>query len=262
MAQRYAHAKQFKRHKKQIRFLRTRLGRVRRDIARRIKNSPVLQERFAEVLRKARIIEAQVLNKRASVKLYSWHAPETECIGKGKAHRPYEFGCKATFTTTNRRTKAGMFVLHADALHGNPFDGHTLGKVLKQTGDLTGVTPTSAYVDKGYKGHKQNQQTFDAKTRQTTRPPWKVYMSGRKGLKPHIQKELKRRSAIEPVIGHMKEQHRLGRNLLAGRDGDRFNAKMAAVAYNFNRLIKWFGALLRLIWTTVFATMSQTKTAS
>jgi len=262
MAQRYAHAKQFKRHRRQIRFLRTRLGRVIRDVVRRIKDKPLLQEQFAAPLRKARIIEAQLLNKRAPEKLYSWYAPETECIGKGKAHKPYEFGCKATFTTTNRRTKAGMFVLHAEALHGNPFDGHTLSRVLRETAGLTGVTPIAVFVDKGYKGHKQNQWTFDPEIRLTTRPPWRVYMSGRKALKPTLKKELKRRSAIEPVIGHMKEDHRLGRNYLKRRSGDRFNAKMAAAAYNFKRLLKWFQAILRFIWKVVFATLPQPKYAS
>ena len=90
------------------------------------------------------------------------------------------------------RPRRGMFVLHADALHGRPHDGHTLGKVLSQTQSLTGVAPTHAYVDKGYKGHKQNRWTFDPHTHQSTRPPWRVFMSGRKALKPHLQRELKR----------------------------------------------------------------------
>jgi IS5 family transposase len=243
-AGRYAHAKQWRRHRREIKFLRTRLGRVRRDIERAIIQRPGLRARFAEPLRKARIIEAQVLNARAPVKLYSWHAPETECIGKGKARQPYEFGCKATFTVTNRRTRAGMFVLHADALHGRPHDGHTLGGVLEQTTDLTGVTPLRAYVDKGYKGHKQNQYRFKPGTRQTVRPPWRVFMSGRKALKPSIARELKRRSAIEPVIGHAKHGHRMERNYLKGRHGDRFNAKMAAAGFNFSRLLDWFAILL------------------
>jgi len=154
MAQRYAHAKQYKRCRRQVKFLKTRLGRVIRDIERQTIDDAVLRERFAEPLRKARTIKGQALNRRADEKIYSWASPETECIGKGKPHKPYEFGVKATITTTNARTKAGMFVLHADALAGNPFDGHTPGKVLTQTAALTGVDPTHAYVDKGYKGHK------------------------------------------------------------------------------------------------------------
>ena len=251
MAQRYGHAKQFKRHKNRVRFLKRRLGRVCRDIERQIEDGPVLQERFAPSLRKARIIENQALNARAPEKLYSWHAPETECIGKGKAHKPYEFGCKATFTTTNGTTKAGIFVLHAEALHGNPFDGHTLGRVLTETAELTGVTPLRVHVDKGYKRHKQNKWTFDPQTHQTVRPPWRIYMSGRKALKPHLKKELRRRSAIEAIIGHLKAEHRLGRNFLKGRAGDRFNAKMAAVGFNFTRLLRSFEDLSRQIWHVI-----------
>ena len=57
-------------------------------------------------------------------KLYSPHAAEVECIAKGKAHKPYEFGCKVTVTTTNAAAPGGHFVLHIEALHGNPYDGH------------------------------------------------------------------------------------------------------------------------------------------
>jgi hypothetical protein len=105
-------------------------------------------------------------SRQASPKIYSWHATEVACIGKGKAKAPYAFGCKATITTTNGSAPGGTFVLHADALHDNPYDGHTLGNVLTETSNLTGVTPKRAYVDKGYRGHKQNQSHFDPETRQ------------------------------------------------------------------------------------------------
>jgi len=257
MAGRYAHAKQYKRMRKQLKFLKTRLERVARDIERNIESNPEKQAVFAESLRKARIIGAQALNRRAKPKIYSWHAPEVECIGKGKARAPYEFGCKATITTTNGRAKGGMFILHADALHGNPFDGHTLGEVLKQTATLTGITPKRAHVDRGYRGHKQNLHTPDPATGQPTRPPWRVFISGRKTLKPnlkaelkHLKAELKRRAAIEPVIGHMKADHRMGRNHLKTRSGDRFNVKMAAIGFNFRRILKWLETLVSwlLLW--------------
>ena len=250
MAGRYAHAKQYKRMRKQLKFLKTRLGRVSRDIERNIEGKPELRAAFAESLRKACIIGAQALNRRAKPKIYSWHAPEVECIGKGKARAPYEFGCKATITTTNGRAKGGMFILHADALHGNPFDGHTLGEVLKQTAALTSVTPKRAHVDKGYRGHKQNLHTPDPTSGLPARPPWRVFISGRKALKPHLKAELKRRSAIEPVIGHMKADHRMAKNHLKGTNGDRFNVKMAAIGFNFRRILKWLEAsvLWLLLW--------------
>lgn len=223
MAQRYDHAKQYKLHRRQVKFLKTRLGRLIRDIKRKTAHEPALQEALAVSLVKEQTIKTQALNKTAPHKRYSWAAPETECIGKGKPYKPYEFGVKATITTTNARIKAGMFVVHANALHGNPFDGHMLGKVLSETQALNVVAPTHAYVDKGHKGHKQNRFTFDPEIRQPTRPPWRVFMSGQKALKPHVQKKLRRRSAIEPVIRHMKQEHRMGRNFLKDQTGDRFN---------------------------------------
>jgi IS5 family transposase len=112
MAGRYAHAKQFKRMGRELRFLRTRLGRLIRDIRRKTRDDTDLEEAFAVALGRASQIRSQKQRQRGW-KLYSWHAPETECIGKGKAHRPYEFGCKVSLTTTNRRCKGGQFILLA-----------------------------------------------------------------------------------------------------------------------------------------------------
>ena len=119
MAGRYAHAKQFKRHNKMLNFLRTRLGRIIRDIQRKIEGNEKLAEAFAVSLSKALQIRHQKQRQRGQ-KLYSWHAPETECIGKGKVAKPYEFGVKVSLTTTNKRCKGGQFILHAQALPGNP----------------------------------------------------------------------------------------------------------------------------------------------
>lgn len=253
---RYGHAKQYKRRNREIRFLKRRLGRVIRNIERLIKGNKGLEAQFAELLTRARIIHDQALNRKASPKVYSWHASEVECIGKGKAKAPYEFGCKATITTTNGCSAGGMFVLHADALHGNPYDGHTLGNVLTETADLTGVVPKRAYVDKGYRGHKQNQTHFDPETRQDIRAPWRVFMAGRKALKPHLKAELKRRPAIEPVIGHLKSDHRMGRNHLKGKTGDRFNVKMAAIGFNFRRVLAWLKDFLRDILARITALLT------
>jgi IS5 family transposase len=170
-AGRYGHAKQFKRRNRMIRFLKARLGRVIREIERQTAGDDELAAGFADSLAKAQTIRDQALVKRAGRKIYSWHAPEVECIGKGKARAPYEFGCKATVTTTNGRARGGMFVLHAAALHGNPFDGHTLGRVLAETAEMTGVTPKRVHVDKGYRGHRQDRAVFDPETRRDVPPP-------------------------------------------------------------------------------------------
>ena len=152
MAGRYSHAKQFKRYNGRLRFLRTRLGRLIRDIRRKTEHDAELRQAFAIALSRAEQIRGQKQRQRGW-KLYSWHAPEVECIGKGKAKAPYEFGCKVSVTTPATKPKGGQFVLHAKALHGNPYDGHTLGPVIAETEALTGVEVKRAHVDKGYRGH-------------------------------------------------------------------------------------------------------------
>ncbi len=171
MAGRYAHAKQFKRMNKKIKFLRTRLGRLVRDIRRKVEGDDKLEEVFALPLSKAMQIRSQKPRQRGW-KLYSWHAPETECIGKGKAHKPYEFGVKVSLTTTNKRCKGGQFILHAKALPGNPYDGHTLKEVIEETEALTGREIERAYVDKGDRGHDTPQPLAGLQIRPETRPPW------------------------------------------------------------------------------------------
>ena len=239
MAGRYAHAKQFKRANRELKFLRTRLGRLIRDIGRRIDGDDALEQIFARPLAKAQQIRHQRQNQRgqggSNRKLYSWHAPEVECIGKGKAHKPYEFGVKVSVVTTNRRSPGGQFVLHTKALPGNPYDGHTLRQVIEETQALTGREIERVYVDKGYRGHDAPK-------------PLRVYVSGQKrGVHGAIKRELRRRAAIEPVIGHMKSDGHLGRNFLKGRHGDHANAVLAAVGYNFRLILKWIRLLARLI---------------
>jgi IS5 family transposase len=236
MAGRYAHAKQFNRHNRQLRFLRTRLGRLIRDIRRKIEGHTVLEKIFASALSRAVQINAQKQRQRG-FKLYSFHAPEVECIGKGKANAPYEFGVKVSITTTNTKSRGGQFVLHAKALPGNPYDGHTLKPVIEQTQALTGREIERIYADKGYRGH-------DAPN------PLRVFLSGQKrGVFGTIKRELKRRSAIEPVIGHMKNDGHLGRNYLKGRDGDAANAILSAIGHNFRRILAWLRILLRCLLT-------------
>jgi len=143
--------------------------------------------------------------------LYAWHAPEVECIGKGKAHKPYEFGVKVSFMTNVNSAPGGHFILHAKALPGRPYDGHTLKAVLAEMSLQTGITPERSYVDKGYRGHKIQGET-------------RVYQSGQKrGITPSIKKELRRRSVIEPMIGHAKQGCRMDRNYLHGAQGDAMN---------------------------------------
>jgi IS5 family transposase len=132
-------------------------------------------------------------------------------------------------------------VLHAKALHGNPFDGHTLGPVVSELEQLTGVETRRIHVDKGYRGHNHPHK-------------FRVWITGqvRRVTRP-IRREMKRRAAVEPVIGHLKAEHRMNRNYLKGRDGDRANAVLAAAGYNFSLLLRWLRRLLRALFQTLFA---------
>src|SRR5271170_5101941 len=176
-------------------------------------------------------------------KVYSLHAPEVECIGKGKAHRPYEFGVKVSLATTLHRSRGGQFIAHAKAMAGNPYDGHTLAAVIPEREAQIGASLTRIVADRGYRGHKaQPDHKF------------KVYISGqRRRVTETIKRELRRRSAVEPIIGHAKAEHRMDRNYLAGTHGDAANAVLAAARYNFRRLLEWLALLLSAILAALTA---------
>ncbi len=240
--QRYAHARQFKRAGRSLRTLKTYLGRVMRDIERAIARQPGLDAFFRRELYLAGRVLAQKRGERGR-KVYSLHAPEVECIGKGKAHKPYEFGVKVSVATTLKHSPGGQFVLHAKALPGNPYDGHTLASVIPAIEKTTGATLSRILADAGYRGHNA--------------PPshkMRVYTQGQKrGVSPAIKKIMKRRAAVEPVIGHMKQDHRMGRNYLAHAAGDAINAVLAAAGYNFRRILAWLRLLLAWMMYTLGA---------
>ena len=223
--QRYAHAKQFKRANRALRTIRTYLGRVIRDIVRKIKGETELESVFAHELMLARRVREQRQHQRGR-KVYSLHAPggrmhRQEGV-KGKAHRPYEFGVKVSLATTLHRSKGGQFIAHAKALPGNPYDGHTLEAVIPEIETQIGANLTRIVADRGL-----------SRPQRPARTQVKVYISGqRRRVTETIKRELRRRSAVEPVIGHAKAEHRMGRNYLAGTQGDAANAVLAAAGYN------------------------------
>lgn len=249
--QRYAHAKQFKRAKRALKMLKTQLGRTIRDIARKIQGHAPLEEAFAKELMLARRVHAQNKNLRrirgapeaTDLRVFSLHAPEVECIGKGKAHKPYEFGVKVSVATTLTHSKGGQFIVHAKALPGKPYDGHTLATVIPEIEAIVGAALQRIIADAGYKGHNA--------------PPehrFKVYTAGQKRrMTDAIKREMRRRSAIEPVIGHLKSDHRMDRNCLAGQAGDAMNVVLTAAGYNFRRILAWFSLLLSAIWMALIA---------
>jgi IS5 family transposase len=242
---RYRHAKQMKRAKKVEKKLKTYLGRIIRDIQRKLEGNDSLKEKFFIPLDKATRILNQT--KESKDKIYSWHAPEVECIAKGKADKPYEFGCKVSLITNVNPAPAGHFVLHTAALHGRPFDGHTLKPMIEGLQSWTGIEPDRIYVDKGYQGHDYPKKL-------------RVFKSGQKrGVTKAIKKELKRRSVIEPIIGHVKHEHRLGRNYLRGWLGDKMNALLAAAGYNFRLVLNWLRELFWVVFLWLFAGLEKPR---
>ena len=214
---RYAHARQMKRAKKELRKLKTYLGRVMRDIIRKVPNPDAELNKLLCLAK--RLLQQKREDKN---KLYSLHAPEVECIAKGKAKAKYEFGCKVAVTTTCK----DPWVVSIFAAHGNPYDGHTLQRSLDQSQRLTEVKAEDAFVDRGYRG-KENHSYGT-----------RIFVSGAKRLPIALKKLLRARSGIEPIIGHLKEDHRLDRNYLLGKTGDMINAVLTGCAFNLRKIMR------------------------
>lgn len=219
-----------------LRKLKTYLGRLHRDVGRKLDGlplDPLLRQASKEIMaRIARLLAQQPADKR---KLYALHAPEVECIGKGKARTRWEFGVKVSLAVSNARAPGGQFVLGARTCPGSPYDGHTLKAQLDQVEKLTGTKVKRAYVDLGYRGH--DAKAVDAE----------VYISRQRNLpSPTIKRELRRRSAIEPVIGHLKTDGLLERNHLHGERGDAINLVLAAAGHNLRLLLAWLRRLCAL----------------
>lgn len=189
------HASQgaFKRANRQLKRLRTMLGAVIRDIARKIAGQPGLMQVFGLSLSLARRVRDQ---RERGRKVYSLHAPEVECIGKGKAHKPYEFGVKVSVATPLKRSHGGQFVAHVKALPGNPYDGHTLATILPAIESSTGANLGKIVADAGYRGHNApKDKTF------------KVHVAGyKRGLTKAVKRALRRRSRHR--AGHRPSQDR------------------------------------------------------
>ena len=166
----------------------------------------------------------------------------------GKARTRWEFGVKVSLAVTNARTPGGQFGAHA--CPANPYDGHTLKTQLDQVERLTGQQVARAYVDLGYRGH-------DAKAGHA-----EIYISRQRNLtSPTIKRELRRRSAIEPVIGHLKSDGLLERNHLAGKHGDAINLILAAAGHNLRLILAWLRQLCALILIALIAQHTEAAAA-
>ena len=215
---RYAHARQYKRAGKCGRHLKTLLGRVIRDIQRKC---PEPDLKLREELKQAQRVYDQ--QRKDKGKVYSVHAPEVECISKGKAHKRYEFGVKVSVGTSSR----GGWHVAAQAHPGNPYDGHTLKETLEQVRRMVGNRVKEVFVDRGYRGHGYEGEMDVHVDKQ------------RKGKTANrLWKWMKRRAVVEPGISHLKHGHRMNRNRLKGTQGDQLNAVLSAAGMNFRKLLK------------------------
>lgn len=234
----YGRARQYKRLRNAASKHKARVGWVYRDIVRQIEDFPQsLQQAFAEILQQTK----QLLNqtRHSKNKLYALHAPEVECIGKGKAHKKYEFGVKASFALTQE----GNWVIGGLHCPGNPYDGHTLKAQIEQTQRLTGIAVKICRMDKGYRGKASKVEGVE------------LLHNGlsKKGLSRRALNKRKRRNAIEPIIGHMKSDGKLGRNFLKGSLGDAINIVLSAAGQNLRKLLRWLRRFLpefycRFVW--------------
>lgn len=246
-AGRYAHARQFRRMRKVIKRQRTIVGRLQREMARKMNAlSHAIQEALGHTLSKAKRLVLQTASRKAvdnRAKLYSWHAPEVECINKGKSRNPYEFGVKVGLAMTLK----GNLIVGARSFPGNPYDGHTIHEQMEQSTILMqglGVKPEVVYADLGYRGVDKDNPHIEIKHRGKD-----------KRLTQEERRLLKRRQAIEPIIGHLKADHRMNRCHLKGSEGDAIHAVLCAAGYNIRWLLrmivkKGLGLLLCLLQAT------------
>lgn len=222
---RYAHAGQFKRMRKSLKTLKGYLGRVLRDVKRKASPHDLMRDDLRHLLSLSERLLTQT--KTSKDKLYSLHAPEVECIAKGKARKKYEFGNKVALAIPLKTP----FVVGVESHQGNPYDGHTLKSTLQKVLTLTGIKVEKAFVDLGYKGNDvQDTEVF--------------FSRQKRGVTKTLKKHIKRRQAIEPIIGHLKEDGKLGLNYLKGTLGNEINALLSGAGFNIRTILNKINSIL------------------
>lgn len=211
--------------------LKTIAGRMLREIQRRLSAEPLAQYEAD-----CKLYQRMLNQKRGDKnKLYSLHEPHIYCMSKGKEHKKYEFGTKASVTVT----RDSKIIVGALAFEENKYDGHTLPGVISQLARLLNFEPDVMLCDRGYRGVKKINKT-------------KIMCPSTPGkdsdpkLQALMQKRFRKRAGIEPIIGHLKSDYRLGRNFLKGFMGDQVNLLMAAAAFNLRKWMRLFFWFLKL----------------
>ena len=224
----FARSRKFKKAAACTKKVKTILGRLIREITAKQLNRQA-DTPISQVLEMAQRVFEQ--KRKDTNKLYSYFEPETACIAKGKSDKKYEFGSKASIASTHRNN----FIVGAQTYGGCPNDVTTLKSALTQISEITGVFPKEAYCDKGYRGKARHKEI-----------PCAIHIPGMQGeASISLKKKLKRRNAIEPIIGHLKRDYGMDRNYLKGRVGDEINALMASCAYNLKKILNHLRAFIQ-----------------
>ncbi len=228
----YARTQQHKIKNKALKKMKTYLGRLQRDVERKLEHREEIKRQFAEILEQTKQLLLQT--KTSKNKLYSLHAPETECIAKGKINKHYEFGVKVSVVATQKNN----FIVGTQVLGGNPYDGHTLEGALNEVEKINKIRPHHVFADNVYKSHSETQsEVHIARKKSTYQTRW-------------LKKLMRGRNAIEAIFSHAKRDGQLKKNYLKGSRGDKLNALLSAVGCNLRlimRVIRYFCTKIILI---------------
>jgi IS5 family transposase len=242
MAQRgRRHARTRKAALRAARKLRTIAGRLVRELGRKLPEETKLQQ--AENFALYRRVLAQ--KPHDTGKIYSLHEPHIYCVSKGKEHKKYEFGTKASIATTKSRGIIVAAVAHEE----NEYDGHTLPEVLAWAEAFQGQRAEKGIVDRGYRGARWVGET-------EILTPYKAPKEQSKSERQRMKKRFRRRCAIEPVIGHLKSDYRMARNYLKGFAGDQINLLLAAAAWNFRKWMRLTAAFWRRLLSLLMGSLN------
>jgi len=239
------HPRNRKKARRAVKRLKTIAGRLLREIQRQM-NEAQRQKHQKRLNLYRRVLKQKRGDKN---KIYSLHEPHIYCMSKGKDHKKYEFGTKASIA----KTRDSNILIGALAFEENRYDGHTLPEAFAQIKRVLGHVPKICLGDRGYRGKSK----IDNTRVHTPKPPRK---NASTAMKNEMRKRFQRRAAIEPVIGHLKSDHRLNRNFLKGFAGDQINLLMAAAAFNFKKWLRdvsfWL-ATIRQIFAWIISPAEQ-----
>lgn len=238
------HPKRRKNATRARRKLKTIAGRMVRELERNLGPNPDSRHIGLLIILKKAVTQS----RKTKDKIYAIHAPEVACIAKGKAFPKYEFGSKVSIATT----KTAGIIVAVENFQGNPYDGDTLKATLDLYKELHQCEPKLLIADRGYRGRKKIGAT-------SILTPGKPRKSDSYYKKRQIRNQFRRRTAIEPRIGHLKSRFGLNRNWLKGAHGDRINLFLAAAAWNFK---KWMGRTCRAsFWSVLFRLFAHSQMA-